>query len=376
MKRDLFPNVIVALLVAMATVYPAAAQTRYTITNLGAETYPSDINDRGDATGSVSYPATRRSQAYSRAFIRGADGTTTGLGTFGGPTSVGRAINNNGQVVGWAEKSSLVDDYDAFLWEQGQLKELNTIAGPNGVSAASLGWRLKAAYAINHNGQIVGHGNYTRTDGCTAFLWERDVNGNVSVRPVGLGVPPYGDSETRGLNNLGQVSGAAPAAAVTAMPTSYTFRASLWDNGANTDIGWLPGSSSSNAFSINDMGQAVGFCGGNSTRAFLWDSISGIRPLGTLGGTSSNAFKINNRGQVVGWAYNAAGSDRAFVWQDTNGNGISDAGEMNDLNSLSNVGRDWVLKSARSINNKATAQQIIGNGTFKGKNHGFLLIPQ
>src|SRR6476661_733981 len=60
-------------------------------------------------------------------------------------------------------------------------------------------------------------------------------------------------------------------------------------------------------------------------------SAYGVIDLGTLGGGTSWANDLNNNGQVVGYSTNAAGRDRAFLFSDTNANGVADPGEMVDL---------------------------------------------
>ncbi len=81
-----------------------------------------------------------------------------------------------------------------------------------------------------------------------------------------------------------------------------------------TDLGVLPGASSSSAFGINASGQVVGVSG---SHAFLY-SDGQMTDLGTLPGeTESSALSINASGQVVG----NSGS-RAFLYSN---------GQMKDL---------------------------------------------
>jgi probable HAF family extracellular repeat protein len=369
-----------AALFTVALTAPAAAQTRYTITDLGVETTPWAVSDSGLITGTVVVPATRKSPALIRAFVW-RNGTKTVLGTLGGPGSQARAVNNQGRVVGYSDRSSVSGDYAAFVWDSATgMRDLNAIAGADGRSAASLGWTLKTATAINDSGQILGRGTHTgRTDGCNTYLWQLDAAGNVQVTPVPLGLDPYGDSESRGLNNLGQVSGAQPNLVDPSGPTNYEWAAAMWD--AETGITRIDPDAyfMSNAYSLNDFGQAVGpkslVEGG--FRAFFWDSVGGLRDLGTLGGADSNAYTVNNAGQVVGWADTATGGIAAYIWDNVNG--------MRNLNTLANVGTSWVLKSVRGINNAVDASGasralLVGTGTFKVKskleNRGFLLTPQ
>ncbi|AOE49692.1 DUF3466 family protein [Kangiella sediminilitoris] len=63
-------------------------------------------------------------------------------------------INNNGQVVGRALVSSpTLGEFAAFLYEGGEMKNLNELI------ACNTGWKLTEATAINDSGQIVGFGS-------------------------------------------------------------------------------------------------------------------------------------------------------------------------------------------------------------------------
>lgn len=124
-------------------------------------------------------------------------------------------------------------------------------------------------------------------------------------------------------------------------------------NGIRSDLGALPGGSSSAAFWIN----AKGWITGNSqngvmdpfipglpeVRAVLWKNGK-ISNLGTLGGSESFAQAINDRGQITGLALNNISPDpfsyyylflygfsngtqtRAFLWDEQEG--------MQDLGTL------------------------------------------
>ena len=75
-----------------------------------------------------------------------------------------------------------------------------------------------------------------------------------------------------------------------------------------TDLGTLPGDTSSYGWRINASGQVVGVCQTSTgdDRAFLY-SNGAMTYLGTLPGyLYSKATGINDNGQVVGWATNVA----------------------------------------------------------------------
>ena len=86
-------------------------------------------------------------------------GQLNDLGTLNsGLTSEAMDINDQNQVVGmsltWPYLSSLSDPdkYHAFIWQEGQMYDLNALISQDS------GWTLNIAYALNNNGDIVGTG--------------------------------------------------------------------------------------------------------------------------------------------------------------------------------------------------------------------------
>ena len=68
--------------------------------------------------------------------------TLTDLGDFGGALTMGRDINDAGQIVGWAQTAS--GDYHPFVWDNGVMTDLSAYTGNFG-----------AAVAINEAGVIL-----------------------------------------------------------------------------------------------------------------------------------------------------------------------------------------------------------------------------
>jgi probable HAF family extracellular repeat protein len=79
-------------------------------------------------------------------------GVIHNLGTLpGDESSQALAINDRGSITGWS--GSLADaDTRAFLWQCGNMHDLNTLISP------AAGWYLIEARGINNDGQIVGIG--------------------------------------------------------------------------------------------------------------------------------------------------------------------------------------------------------------------------
>ena len=163
------------------------------------------------------------------------DGSTHDLGVFGRATGCTRtvrcangaalAINDAGDVVGWAEDSALVPR--PFVWRGGVMRALAVFAG-------------KPAYAraINASGVIAGDGNGV------AFTW---TNGTVR----NLGSLGGGYTEVTAMNDAGDVAG-------TALTPSGEQHAFVWTVGRMIDLGLgLPGACAAKATAINGRGDVL-----------------------------------------------------------------------------------------------------------------------
>ena len=112
----------------------------------GRSSYGQAINSAGWVAG-----GSTTARGYLHAFLQ-ANGRMQDLGTLGGGNSSAYGVNDAGQVVGYSQIAG--GDSSAFLWENGQLRDLNQLI------AADTGWRLLEASAINASGQIVGFGSF------------------------------------------------------------------------------------------------------------------------------------------------------------------------------------------------------------------------
>ena len=225
------------------------------------------------------------------------------LPTLGGNNGQASAINNRGQIVGFAEDGSVDSSCAAgktnnrtqlpVLWENGksQPKALPTGSDPSG-----------NALWINDKGQIVGF-----TGACAAtnhaVVWDHDNVSTLADNETG--------AEAFGNNNRGQIVGFVGA------PGSGIPNAALWQNDRLINLGLLPGDLGGIASGINDRGQVVGSnfdSQGNWNHAFIWQN-NVMTDLNTLIPKNSNllavmANKINERGQISGMAIVLSGPDK------------------------------------------------------------------
>ena len=192
-------------------------------TDLGANTYATAINNSGEVAGSngeafvamngnvedLALPSGMNwSAAYGindagtvvgdgrlangtfRGLIWNADGSVTTLGTLGGTSSQATAVNEGGEVVGFA---SLASGYQhAFALIGGTMTDLGTLGGSS------------YAYGVNDSGEVVGY-SYLADGDQDAFLYDDgsmlDLN---SLLPANSG---WVVEEAFGINNAGQITG-------------------------------------------------------------------------------------------------------------------------------------------------------------------------
>src|SRR5258708_16500671 len=255
----------------------AVAQASYKVTDLGAEGNDNlgcamSLNNQGwtEIMAGVLDPS---GKLLSGRAVIDVDGLKTDLGTLGGPNSwmMWGEINDRGEVVGFAETA--VPDPNGedvcgfgthltcrpFLGRNGHMSALPTLGGNNG-----------QASAINNHGQIAGFAENGIVDStCPAnktnkriqrpVLWE---NGKAQALPTLIGDT---DGEANAINDLGQAVGN------TGTCGGATNHAVSWENGAASQL--FDYGTFALAFGINNQGQIVGMVGSPDTPTFyaaLW----------------------------------------------------------------------------------------------------------
>lgn len=303
------------------------------------------------------------------------------LGTLGGTSSGGNAINNRGWVTG---SSNITGDTAALatLWRDGQQIPLGTLGGPS----SNVAWPVKNNFGlisgITENGIHDPLGEtfscpafgFSSGNSCVAFAWfagkMTQLPGLGGNNSVGGGDNDWGQIVGWAENNVHDPTCAGISAGNGADPPGtqfLQFEATLWER--NLQGNWqvrqlppFPGDSDGAATAINDLGQVVGISGRcdvalgsySAIHAVLWQNGKPIS-LGTLGGSAWNTPEaINNRGVVVGFdngpndVVNSQLQFRflAFIWTTDHGmqslgtlpgDAMSEATDINDENQIVGV---------------------------------------
>ena len=214
-----------------------------------------DINDSGVVTGNSAVAT-----GETRAFVY-QNGTITSLGNLGTATFA-EAINNNGQIAGWA--NGLNGDYIGAFRYDARTQQV--------VNIPTIGSDITKATSINASGAVVGFAVNAEFRGTTVLF----SNGTSTDLGNVVGFP----NSVAGINDLGQVVG------------SNSNGGYLYVAGAVTTLPSLSGNSGGPS-AINNLSQIVGSS---------WTA------------TGNHAYVITN-GQIVDLnnAIVASSPDKAFV---------------------------------------------------------------
>jgi probable HAF family extracellular repeat protein len=200
------------------------------------------------------------------------------------------------------------------LHHQYKVVDLGTFGGPGSFAYQQ--------HTLSPEGAVVGGADTTEINpypGCFnpivgtecyvqhAFEWRNGILTDLGTLPGGSSSFP------NGINLSGWVIGGSENGAIDPVLGAPEYDAVLWRNGQITNLGTLGGNGSL-AYDVNDNGQIVGFAanaipdplsmGGfaTQTRPFVWEN-GVMRDLGTFGGPDGMAFLTNQRGQTIGQYY-------------------------------------------------------------------------
>jgi probable HAF family extracellular repeat protein len=305
-------------------------------------------------------------------------GSVTDLGTLGGAGTNSSVLwpvkNEIGAISGIAETDALNPLGEiwscgyffpsitghiclGFVWQNGQMRPLDTLGGYNGFATGT-----------NNSLQTVGWAeNTVHDDTCVApqvlqfhaVIWGPGEHQIQDLPPL----PGDRASSATAINDLGQVVGVS-GDCDRAFGRFSAKHSVLWENGVPINIGDLGGVAWNTPMAINRKGDIVGFAnrsaadgGSFRPRAFLSTKAGHrIQDLGALGDDPfSQALGINEDRQVVGVSYSAGfASCRAFLWEH---------GVMTDLEDLA-PGYSDNLCAANDINDlgQITGQAVDETG--------------
>lgn len=347
MKKQILLALAVTVIILKASL--VSADILYNLTDLGAGMAFS-INNNGQVVGIDD-------SSQATLFDATGQGNHTNLGSNSQATS----ISDNGQIVGW----SYTTNFKAVVYRP---------SSGGGYSADEMGDGM--AFSINNSEQVVGYSaSYIGPSEAALFKYTE------SPFP-GYDITTLGDGRAYSINDTGKIVG------YTINKYSYVTYATIFDptgHGNNMNIGTLGGYNSSEALSVNESGQIVGYAyiydpppdpfdyEGEDYRAVLFDgaSIGDNIYLGTIDGYSdSQALSINDSGEIVGYSFQPMSqlwNYRATLFDPKGG------GNNIDLNDLIDPIPDWTLTMAYSVNNKGW---IVGTMYDSSQNyHAYLLTP-
>jgi probable HAF family extracellular repeat protein len=254
--------------------------------------YAQAINNHGQVAGTSWNPFETRAFLYS-------DGLMQDLGILVGDpnqpfqgrpvltsdaTSYAMAINNRSQVVGYSSLTYYFPQQHAFLYSNGVMQDLGTLAGIYG--------NFSEATGINNRGEIVGVSDTVSGIRHAFFYQDRQ------MRDIGSLSGQF--SQANAINDHGKIVGQFATTGI------FPYHAFLYSGGHTQDLGTLGGACSV-ADSINNRGQIVGYSftvGTTTEHAFLYDDgkmldLNNLLDSAT-GWTLSNATGINDAGLICG----------------------------------------------------------------------------
>jgi probable HAF family extracellular repeat protein len=353
--------------------------SRYVVTDLGTLGGTSSIAFGVNYAGGVAGSSNLTTGGPQHAFL-GHGGNLKDLGTLGGLNSIGDGPNARDEVAIYSETADsayMGEDFCGFgnhhqclaaIWREGKLTALPTLPGGNNAQAL----------ALNNRGQVIGFaetGKLEEPGYCATPNQILDFEAVIwGPKPGEIQELPPLPGDTVGFagatNDRGQVVGTSGLCSNTTTNGLVVGpHAVLWDSdGSVTDLGNLGGTMINLAASINIRGEVVG---GSQSKdgnihAFLWTKDTGMQDLGLLGKDTLTAPTwINNHGQVVGGSCpGPTGNCRAFLWQDKT---------LLDLNTLIPADGPLYLLFAWGINESG---EIVGQAMTKsGEFHAFKAIP-
>jgi probable HAF family extracellular repeat protein len=275
---------------------PSPAHTVYRVIPLSAAAFSGEINARGQVAFTDNLAdGTQRARFYDGSVVRD-------IGTFGGPRSVARALNDLGQVTGLADINA-EGNFHAFRWSQ----------ATGLVDLSRPGQGNSSGIDINNKGQVAGLAVFDAASGelARAFRWSPST-GMLDLGSFG------GISFGQGINEAGTVIGESEVD----NGGPFSQQAFRWTPTTGIQqIGTLPGEFTV-ANDIDRAGRIVGatpFTDLGMTHAYLWTPGEGLLDLTPGRPERSGATRINDKGLVIGDLIDVFVTFHGFIWSREHG---------------------------------------------------------
>lgn len=353
--------VIATALAGLLTVSAHAGTPTYAITAITPTggydaSYAYGVNASGQVTGYTIIDGVEHAYIYSAGQMRvlGEPTVTSGPNAATYTQSWGTAINNAGQVVGYARAEGSLKT-QPMLW---QADGTPVFIGAFGELGAG------QAYGINNNGVVVGVAQYGDGTANRAFTY------NTATGKVDYGTLDNSSNQSEsffyGINDAGHIVGDGY---IGLSPQRLLLRADLSSPQVTVITSPSGDPAAGHMSAINNAGVGIGYTGHTfEERPFMVMPDNTVVPIdfsalnltGAIGVTASG---INSHGDIVG----RASDDSTFgIWLFSNGEAVLLNDQVADL-----TGWDG-LYNALGIND---AGQIVGTGLYNGVTTAFLLTP-
>src|SRR4051794_21403273 len=199
-----FVPVVVCAGMVLATPGPATAQEMYSVRDLGNPyaagfTLGHSINASGQVAGDA-YPTGSLLNTHAFRVAPGGQVADSGadLGTLGGTRSTANAINSSGQVTGYSISATSVSGHAYRTSATGDITTATELSPPSG--------RTSIGFAINDVGQVAGFAYMFSGPNDTNHAFRTTPTGTIDVT-ADLGTLGGSNSEAHGINASGQVTG-------------------------------------------------------------------------------------------------------------------------------------------------------------------------
>ena len=197
------------------------------------------------------------------------EGVMTGLGFLpgGGDLSAAEGVSANGDVVVGRNRNNPPEEWDSFLWENGQMTALE-------VSCAA--FEQCAAEGVSSDGTVVVGWRDVSSDSRDAYRWVGGLVTNLGYLATGVGAPHF--------SSVNSVSADGKVIVGYGTNSSFAQEAFRWTEGQGiVGLGDLPGGTfESAAHDVSAGGSVVvgsSRGGVNANEAFVWHASHGIRKL-------------------------------------------------------------------------------------------------